>query len=93
MPGFITIVPDAGGQDVAFVWLPASQWTPPQTADSYVLRVGTSTGNYNKFDQDVGNVQGCIVNLTPGNYWACVVPYNGGVAGTPSAEQTVSVPA
>lgn len=68
--------------EVAFVWAAV------ESATSYILQVGPSTGTYTTYNNNVGNVLTCSLPLAAGTYYTRVVPVG---AGSPTAEQTVTV--
>ena len=70
------------GTAVAFVW------DDVVGATSYVLQVGTSSGNYNRSNSNVGNVLTMELTLSPGTYFSRVVPVG---AGSATAERQVVV--
>ena len=71
-----------GPKATAFVWDVVGG------ATSYVLQIGTATGQSNTFNANVGNVLTYSVALNPGTYYSRVVPQG---AGSTTAEQTVTV--
>lgn len=69
-------------QLVAFVWDAVGG------ASSYVLQIGTSTGQSDRYNSNVGNVLTYTLTLLPGTYYSRVVPQG---AGSTTVEQVVSV--
>jgi hypothetical protein len=83
--GVVTLgggVPRVSPPLVAFVWDAVGG------ATSYVLQIGTSTGQSDTFNQNVGDVSTYSVALSAGTYYSRVVPQG---AGSTTAEQTVTV--
>ncbi|MCU0521417.1 MAG: hypothetical protein MUF84_12075 [Anaerolineae bacterium] len=67
-------------------------WTAVPTATSYLLQIRPSASpTYDTFNSNVGNVLTYGVALPTGSYYSRVVPYVGGTALTPTAEQAVTV--
>lgn len=66
-------------------------WPAEPGADSYVLQVGSSSGVYDKYDANVGNVLTYTLNLPAGTYYGREVPYTGVTPGAPRAERSVIV--
>ncbi len=66
-------------------------WDEDASATSYVLQIGTATGDYDTYNNNVGNVLTYARPLAAGTYYVRVVPYDGSTALTASAEQTVVV--
>ena len=76
---------EPGTQPVAFVW------DATEGATSYLLQVGTATGQSDTFDDDVGDVLTYSLDLDAGTYYARVTPYPGATPGTTSDEQVVTI--
>ena len=74
--------------DPAEVTTVAFVWDAVESATSYVLQVGTASGQSDRYDGDVGNVLTYSLDLTTGVYFSRVVPQG---AGETTAEQTVTV--
>jgi hypothetical protein len=67
-------------------------WSAVGGATSYVLQIRPSTSaTYDTYNADVGNVLTYGVALASATYYSRVVPYVGGTALTPTAEQAVTV--
>jgi hypothetical protein len=62
----------------------AFTWSSVAGASSYVLKIGSTSGVYDVYDADVGNVLTQTVALLPSTYYSVVVP-------STTAEQTVEV--
>ena len=66
-------------------------WHTVVNADTYVLKVGTATGQSDIFNQDVGNVINYFLHLAPGTYYSNVIPMDGATPLTALGEQMVVV--
>lgn len=75
----------AVGGNAAFVW------DAVDGATSYVLQVGTSTGQSDTYNTNVGNVLTHSLTLGAGTYYSRVVPYTDSTPGEATSEQTVTV--
>lgn len=67
-------------------------WEVVAGATSYVLQVGTATGESDTYNANVGNVLTYTLLLAAGTYYSRVIPYTGDTAGDAKDEQTVTVP-
>jgi hypothetical protein len=83
--GVVIIWFDGEMTAVAFVW------DATEGATSYLLQVGTATGQSDTYNADVGDVLTYSLDLAPDTYYARVTPYTGGTPGTTSDEQVVTV--
>lgn len=75
------------GTEIAFVWDDVTN------ATSYVLQVGTATGQSDRCNSNVGNVTTMALTLAPGTYYSRVVIVGGEHDGelTPGGEKSVTV--
>lgn len=66
----------------------AFTWSSVSGATSYVLQVGSATGESGVFNQDVGNVLSHYLYLSSGTYYSRVVPQG---AGSTTDEQVTTI--
>jgi hypothetical protein len=66
-------------------------WDAVVDATSYVVQVGTATGQSDELNLDVGDLRTYSIWLNPGTHYTRIVPYIGAVAQTSLAEETVTI--
>ena len=73
-------------------YLPLScVWGAVVGADTYRLQVGTSTGNSERFNQNVGDALAYTVYVVPGTYYVRAYSVDGGVETIINSEQAVTL--